>query len=615
MQRVDFGYGTRYDDGTQTGVALNAAGAVLEVHKSENEDTLWCRVGTLGRATIAWGPSVRYDGGRSPACALNGRGAAVEVHRSQNDSELWCRVGSVSGSAAAWKDAHKYDAGSSPAVALNDAGVVVEVHKSENEDTLWYHVGSLSGDAVSFGGSRKYDSGRSPSVAVNGAGVVVEVHQSENEDTLWYRVGTLAGDGKIDFGPSRRYDDGVQPAVALTDQGVVVEVHRSQNEDTLWSRSGVVEGDSISWSDSARFDDGESPAVACNGRWAVQTHRSGTEATLWASAALLMDRSRWMSDNLGALSSRTLRQVAVPGSHDAGMYRGDFVSGYGQTQDTGLYGQLSQGSRYFDLRPEWKDGEAVMHHGTSVDIPGVTEVLGWVGVSTDVDIVGPPVSELLADVQHFMKEGHRELVILKFSHFSDFNDARYASLAAQVAAALGPWLFTGDAQGRRLAEIPLGELLGGGGKVAVAMDTTYFADHPTNGILVYRNEDNCEAARGQLRVCDHYSGTSTYDDMKRDQLQLFAGYDGKCHPKESCGAIASEDCDLFLLSWTLTPDDVDYATYDMAEVMRTADRKLAAGIQEAAVPNARGERINVVFLDYVGHAGVVEVCLGLNGLL
>jgi hypothetical protein len=614
MRTVDFGFGTQYDDGTQTSVAVNAANVVLEVHKSENEDTLWCRVGNIGRATIAWGKSVRYDSGESPACALNGLGKAVEVHRSQNDSGLWYRVGSVAGGAASWGQARKYDSGSSPAVALNDAGLVVEVHKSQNEDTLWYRTGTLSGDKVGFGGSQKYDSGISPSVALNRAGVVVEVHQSQNEGTLWYRVGTAAG-GKISFGPSRKYDNGESPSVAVADDGRVVEVHKSQSEDTLWSRSGVVSGDSISWSASSRYDDGRSPSVGCNGRWAVQTHRSGSASTLWASAALLMDRARWMAEHRDALGARTLREVAIPGSHDAGMYRGDFLSGYGQTQDTGLYGQLSHGSRYFDLRPEWKDGKAVMHHGSTIDMGVVSDAAELVGVDTSVDIEGPPLSEVLDDVKRFMTEVGGELVILKFSHFSGFDGGSYARLADQVHQALEPWLFvTASEGGRRLADVPLGELLGGAGKVAVMMDSAWFHDNPTPGILVYRDENKCDAAIGDLRVFDHYSATATYSEMKSKQLEKFAGYTGDCVPKSDCD-VPAERCDLFLLSWTLTPDDWDYVTYDMADVMRTANRNLAAGIQEAVVPNGHGRAINVVFLDYVEYARAVEVCLSLNGLL
>lgn len=572
MKTADFGLGTRFDDGKQTSVAVNRDNVVLEVHKSENEDTLWCHVGSIGRMAITWGKSVRYDSGITPACALNAAGRAVEVHQSQSDSGLWYRVGTVSNGAVAWGPSRKYDSGNAPAVAVNDSGVVVEVHKSQNDDTLWYHVGSISGDQVSWGSSQKYDKGVSASISLNNAGNVVEVHQSQNENTLWYRVGTVAG-GKISFGPSRKYDEGEMPSVALTDSGEVVEVHKSQSHDTLWTRSGVVNGDSITWSESKRYDDGKSPSVSCNGKWAVQTHRSGNEATLWASPSLLLERGRWMSAHRDALASRKLPELAFPGSHDAAMYDDETwtLENYVQTQDIDLHGQLDYGSRYFDLRPYWGLEAIYLHHG---------------------GIPGPKLEEVLDDVKRFMEEGSGELVILKLSHFFGiFTDNNLKALNSQIEASLGDWLFK-ELDGRRLVDVSMDEFLADGGTVLVVGDHDFYKAHPTPGFYAWGDD---------LSVYDKYSDTSTFEDMKDDQLGKFAEYDGSR--------------DLFLLSWTLTPSDADYVLSNTAEPMYTANRGLAASLEGVAVVNQHGQRINVVYLDYVQKARAMDVCLILNGLV
>jgi len=45
-----------------------------------------------------------------------------------------------------------------------------------------------------------------------------------------------------------------------------------------------------------------------------------------------------------------LKQLALPASHDSGMYLGGLAT-LGKTQDLSIYGQLADGIRYFDLRP------------------------------------------------------------------------------------------------------------------------------------------------------------------------------------------------------------------------------------------------------------------------
>ncbi|HEX5723967.1 MAG TPA: hypothetical protein VFX98_00800, partial [Longimicrobiaceae bacterium] len=251
------------------------------------------------------------------------------------------------------------------------------------------------------------------------------------------------------------------------------------------------------------------------------------------------------------------------------------------------HGQLSHGSRYFDLRPRRSGGGTVyICHG---------------------EIQGPPLAEVLDDVKRFMQEENGELVILKFSHFDGFDDQGYAELAEQVTGALRDWLYPG---GARLAEVPLGDLLGGKGVVYVVMDTTYYAENRTPGIYVYRDSTKCNVKKGDLRVLDLYSNTTSYPEMEQQQLQLFADFDGICHPDEDPAKACDqgETCDLFLLSWTLTPVSGVWLW------AQDADRNLAAGVQKTANPNGHGRRINVVFLDYVQYARPVDVCLCLNGL-
>jgi hypothetical protein len=576
MRDVDLGLSAQYDDGVKTNVAINN-NTILEVHESQGFNTLWYHVGTPSQATVDWGESHNYDDGVTPAVALNNRNIAVEVHKSQGFNTLWYHVGTVSGKSVSWGGSQKYDDGVQPRVAINDAGVVVEVHKSQAFDTLWYHVGTVNGSKVDFGESHQYDDGVTPAVALNNQGVVVEVHKSQAFSTLWYRVGKVEGK-KINWGPSRQYDDGIQPSVALTDDGLVIEVHRSQAGGTLWRRVGTISGNTIAWSGSMSFDDGQLPSVATNGRLAIQTHQSENFSTLWFSTSLVIDRARWMEQRLPELKDKTLKQLTLPASHDSGMYLGG-LSLLGKTQDLSIYGQLADGIRYFDLRPKWSSGKLYISHGP---------------------ITGPLLQDVLNDIKKFLSEGHKELAVFKFSHYDNFNDDVYKILVQQIHDTIGPWLYTSLPAGKRLADVNLGSYLASQGIAMVVCDGDYPVKNKQSGIWVYRDWSSGDPEVGDLRVFDQYADTLSYDTMKKDQFDKFAKYNGFCQNKKDV------PCDLFLLSWTLTPPTAVW------EASKPANRNLGQAITELAIPNSHHQIVNLVYVDYVEYARVTDVSLYLN---
>jgi len=199
----------QYDNGVWPSVALSGT-TVVEVHKSDSHDTLWSRIGDIvvvasNIKKIQWRQqnsgkeSVQYDNGVWPRVAPCGTNF-VEVHQSNNEDTLWNHIGIPYdfpiGRPLVWSPSHRYDNGVTPAVALSDLNVV-EVHKSNNEDTLWCRIGDVKAWQIQWQQqqnsgkeSAQYDNGVRPQVALSGP-VVVEVHQSNNEDTLWYRVGVL----------------------------------------------------------------------------------------------------------------------------------------------------------------------------------------------------------------------------------------------------------------------------------------------------------------------------------------------------------------------------------------------------------------------------------------
>ncbi len=582
MSDLFFGLAEQYDSGSMPRVSINTNGTVLEVHKNEAGYSLYYRVGTVDKATVSWGSSTHYDDGNTPACAINRNNKAVEVHKNEAGSTLYYHVGTISGNTVSWSKSSDYDKGIEPNVALNDDGVVVEVHKTQSSfsSSLYYHVGQINGDKIDWQSSHEYDNGSYPQVALNNNGYVVEVHQSQSENKVWYRVGRVNG-SKIDFDSGHEFGSGTLPSVGLNDNGDVVTTW-TQSGGTLVQRIGVLSGNSIAWQGEAlAFDDGKSSSVAIADNTAIQVHPTETiKYGLWYSTSLLTNRASWMQDRLNELGTKTLSELALPASHDSGMYQNGLAI-LAKTQDLSIYGQLEAGTRYFDLRPKWTGSKFVIYHGP---------------------INGPDFSEVLNDAKKFCQEGHKELAILKLSHFDDIDSSHYSTLMDQIEAAIGPWLVKSIPNGKRLADITLNDYVQNGPAMLVVVDGSLPVQQPRPGFWVYRNWDSSSAAEGDLTVFDKYSDTTDFDKMKQDQFQKFEDFDGKCKKDPNV------PCDLFLLSWTLTPiTGVWYAS-------QPANRALGAAMVELPSVNQYGKIVNMLYVDYVQYARTADVAITQNNV-
>jgi hypothetical protein len=98
-------------------------------------------------------------------------------------------------------------------------------------------------------------------------------------------------------------------------------------------------------------------------------------------AAAVPVKDHWMADQKDIIGQRPLRQVVIPGSHDAATYEdpscpagecwpwGPIEAAYAQAQSQDVTAQLQAGSRYLDLRFTYWDGEAgkdfFVFHGTA----------------------------------------------------------------------------------------------------------------------------------------------------------------------------------------------------------------------------------------------------------
>ena len=232
---------------------------------------------------------------------------------------------------------------------------------------------------------------------------------------------------------------------------------------------------------------------------------------------------------------------------------------------------------------------------------------------------------MVSQVRRFMQEGHDELVILKISHLMFFDAAQFAELCALLTdetSGLGEYLFVGTLTStQRLADIPIATFLQRQGCVLVVIDKEY--DPPANsGLYRYRDWNASHPADGDLTVFDVFSNTPDFDEMvastapdpnvvslPKGQLPKlngpgpngYLGFDGCCQTQPNIS------CDLFLLSWTLTP------WTNVGFFSRAANQNLAGYVCDTKT-NRFGKRINLLYTDYVEYSRSTDVAWLMNGL-
>jgi len=590
MKHVFFGLGTNYSGGAVPSVGLNRHGVVAEVHRQEVGSKLFCSVGRLSQATIDWENAEEYGTGDLPRVALNGNNVVVAVHQPWQGlgQALKFNVGRVEGNRIQWiTKVDDYDRGRRPGVALNDDGIALEVHQAWGKRDAWYSVWRVQGQQLTRLDKGPYGWGYFPRVALNNKRQVVEVHYADTD--MWYRVGGIRAN-RLGFDGTFPLGKGIHPSVALTDEGLVIVTFEGVRSTSRgWQRTrvlhqwtGQLAGNRIDWAGvPVRYDAGDDTSVAAAGTMSVEVHEGTILKTLWSSTSVITDRAGWMQNRLATLGRKPLRDLVLPASHDAGMYftRSGIAEPWARTQDLPIYGQLSYGIRYFDLRVRWLNGKFVIKHGN------------W---------NGPDLSEVLGDLRKFALENRKELAILKFSAFSNIDNTRYAALVEQIRASIGTWLVTSIPDGKRLADVTLNEYVANGPAYLVVVDENYAIDVKRDGFWVYRNW-NAIPVDGDLRVFDQYSDTEIYKDMRDNQFLKFRAYDGWMALKLPC--------DLFLLSWTLTPSITPVRT-----LAATPNRNLGAEIQfgktdPIAIPNVHGKIMNLLYVDFVELARVTDVAL------
>ena len=142
-----------------------------------------------------------------------------------------------------------------------------------------------------------------------------------------------------------------------------------------------------------------------------------------------LDLANWMGDLAEHIADLPLHKIRLPGTHDSGAYRlsrtrmGDLprwlrglagatrgvatrpvtgiIAGWGEAQALDIYGQLTAGARYLDLRVVHERGRYFTEHG----------------------MAGASFESIFAQIDAFLENHPREVVVCDFNHFHRFETA------------------------------------------------------------------------------------------------------------------------------------------------------------------------------------------------
>lgn len=157
-----------------------------------------------------------------------------------------------------------------------------------------------------------------------------------------------------------------------------------------------------------------------------------------------LDYCHWMSQLPTIRQTGPISGLSIPGSHDSFTY--SLVPGcipgpdqprfiqllaaafpklseyllirWSKTQKLDVIEQLQHGIRYFDIRLMAKGEKLLVLHC----------------------LVGSPIEDILSQIQSFLADHRKEVVILDFQHLYNFTDRHYAQLFKLVHFILGPTL-------------------------------------------------------------------------------------------------------------------------------------------------------------------------------
>jgi hypothetical protein len=259
----------------------------------------------------------------------------------------------------------------------------------------------------------------------------------------------------------------------------------------------------------------------------------------------MKDMSLW---SVSLRGDTQLKDITMPGSHDAGIYPGDVSqTGPGSislkrslTQSGSIYEQCMAGSRFFDVRFKEESGAVRAYHQTAG--------MGALGGTDD---------KILADVAKFLSSRGSEFVILRISHTKESTGILQKILSSPLASKL----YKGSGN---IALTPISALRG---KAICIFDSDDFSAASltqTAGFHPFAKYSGGGGVVG-LQTCGKYANDNSIRNVISSQLGHT--HQHKDHPRDH----------LFVLYWTQTGGYVEDNTRKPVNEAKALEKHRATG--------------------------------------
>jgi len=305
----------------------------------------------------------------------------------------------------------------------------------------------------------------------------------------------------------------------------------------------------------------------------------------------------WMHATYDRISCLSLRELAFPGTHDAGMSEMNGGSGGiaqdTQTQTLNVGDQLKYGSRWFDIRPVIAGGHWYTGHYTWVEI-------AWGGSN------GQSLSDIISEINSFTSSND-ELIFIWLSHGLDTDkfagDPENHLTQANWDELLSVLLEINHrvislSSGVDLSQKLVSDFIKNGAAVLLIID-----DEIKGGgnVVIDSWVSSGFFARDQLPYTGTYTNTDDLDTMTNDQL------------KKLNSNRPSPRSELFLLSWTLTQNVADVVNFVFASILDLA-AKANPVLYEDLWINLNSESYpNVLVVDgYPSYGDLAALAMAIN---
>ncbi len=303
----------------------------------------------------------------------------------------------------------------------------------------------------------------------------------------------------------------------------------------------------------------------------------------------------WMQDHLHLLGNHSLKEICIPGSHDAGMSVVTWKTFLAAecntlTQTNNILGQLKLGIRYFDIRPALSDGKFFTEHFRKVGI--------WEGA------LGESMESIINGINLFAKYNN-ELIMIKLSHslnldvdffetYRPFNKDQWFDLFDQLSNINHLFYYNGVGN---VSDSTINTLTANGTRTAIL----FFVDKEKEpDVDLGEYEDAGFFYLSELDMYSKFSNSDDYTFMAHDQIQKMHDH----APKQ-----------YFEIQWTLTQQITEVAScstgigYSIRELGDIANNKLVETLHPYIT---KTEYPNIILIDNVKDTTSTILSLAIN---